>query len=104
MAVFACVSSFVWLLLARSLHGVASACVAISGMGMVAAMYDDEEEERSRVMGYVLGGIATGVLAGYPMGGFLYDFVGKSAPFLIIAMMALLLIGEFMLNNLLLNK
>ena len=43
---------------------------------MIATLYDDDEE-RSRIMGLVLGGIATGVLIGYPLGGFLFDFVRK---------------------------
>ena len=42
---------------------------------MVARMYEDNEEERSKFMGYILGGIATGVLIGYPLGGFLFQFV-----------------------------
>ena len=79
------VSTFPWLLLARSLQGVASACITVAGMGMIARLYSEEEETRSRVMGKVLGGIGVGVLIGYPFGGFLYDFVGKTAPFLIIA-------------------
>lgn len=44
-----------------------------------------EEERRSKVMGIVLGSVALGVLIGYPLGGFLYDFVSESAPFIIIA-------------------
>ena len=99
-SVFAFVSSFGWLLLARSLHGVASACISVAGMGMVAGLYQGNffvhyqkirpqtesskivqfihalkidlnvgevrggDEERSRAMGQVLGGIATGVLLG----------------------------------------
>lgn len=42
-------------------------------------------------MGIVLGSVAVGVLVGYPFGGILYDFVGKSAPFYIIS-------GCFFLN------
>lgn len=34
-------------------------------------------------MGIVLGSVAIGVLIGYPFGGVLYDFIGKSAPFFI---------------------
>jgi len=52
-----------------------------------------EEKERSRVMGYVLGGIAVGVLVGYPLGGFLYDFVGESAPFILISFATGILLG-----------
>ena len=52
-------------------------------MGMIATLYDDDEE-RSRIMGLVLGGIATGVLIGYPLGGFLFDFVDESAPFILL--------------------
>jgi MFS transporter, DHA1 family, solute carrier family 18 (vesicular amine transporter), member 1/2 len=36
-------------------------------------------------MGIVLGSVALGVLIGYPAGGFLYDFVSESAPFIIIS-------------------
>lgn len=36
-------------------------------------------------MGIILGSVALGVLFGYPLGGFLYDFVSESAPFIIIA-------------------
>ena len=121
---FSLVSTFPWLLVARSLQGVASACVAVAGMGMIAHLYDDEKERSkvtavavqesssdpkskepriifmnmtlqitnmihiqrnkgsfgilellsSKVMGNVLGGIAAGVLIGYPFGGVLYDF------------------------------
>ena len=61
-----------------------SSCISVAGMGMIARLYSDEEE-RSKVMGKVLGGIAVGVLIGYPFGGVLYDFVGKTPPFVIIS-------------------
>ena len=57
--VFSVVSKFSWLLIARSLHGVASSCISVCGMGMVARMYEENEEERSKFMGHILGGIAT---------------------------------------------
>jgi MFS transporter, DHA1 family, solute carrier family 18 (vesicular amine transporter), member 1/2 len=44
-----------------------------------------EDSRRSKVMGIVLGSVALGVLIGYPAGGFLYDFVSESAPFIIIS-------------------
>lgn len=44
-----------------------------------------EDHQRSRIMGIILGSVALGVLFGYPLGGFLYDFVSESAPFIIIA-------------------
>lgn len=64
---------------------MASSCIAVAGMGMIAQLYS-EEKERSKVMGYVLGGIAVGVIIGYPFGGVMYDFIGKTAPFLTISM------------------
>ena len=33
--------------MARSLQGIASSCIAVAGMGMIAKMYD-EDQERSR--------------------------------------------------------
>lgn len=40
-------------------------------------------------MGIALGGLALGVLIGPPFGGVMYEFVGKSAPFLILSVLAL---------------
>ena len=57
-------------------------------MGMLADRYPDDKE-RGNAMGLALGGLALGVLIGPPFGGFMYQFVGKSAPFIILALLAL---------------
>lgn len=57
-------------------------------MGMLADRYTDDKE-RGNAMGIALGGLALGVLIGPPFGGIMYEFVGKSAPFLILAALAL---------------
>lgn len=62
-------------------------------MCLVAEHYQDESQ-RSRIMGIVLGAVALGVLLGYPYGGFAYDFLGKMAPFLGISLFAILNIGK----------
>ena len=56
---------------------------------MLAERYPDDKE-RGNAMGIALGGLALGVLIGPPFGGFMYQFVGKSAPFIILAGLALL--------------
>lgn len=58
------------------------------GMGMLADRYQDDKE-RGNAMGIALGGLALGVLIGPPFGGLMYQFVGKSAPFLILSALAL---------------
>jgi MFS transporter, DHA1 family, solute carrier family 18 (vesicular amine transporter), member 1/2 len=58
------------------------------GMGMLAERYPDDKE-RGNAMGIALGGLALGVLIGPPFGGIMYEFVGKSAPFLILSALAL---------------
>ena len=58
-------------------------------MGMLAERFPDDKE-RGNAMGIALGGLALGVLIGPPFGGFMYQFVGKSAPFIVLAMLALL--------------
>ncbi|XP_076708439.1 chromaffin granule amine transporter isoform X2 [Callospermophilus lateralis] len=58
-------------------------------LGMLASVYTDDYE-RGRAMGIALGGLALGVLVGAPFGSVMYEFVGKSAPFLILAFLALL--------------
>ncbi|XP_077295949.1 synaptic vesicular amine transporter-like [Arctopsyche grandis] len=86
---FAYGESYMAMLTARSVQGVCSSFIGVSGMCLAAETFRDEAA-RSRMMGILMGGGALGVLAGYPFGGFLYEFAGKSAPFLIIAAMAFL--------------
>lgn len=74
--------------MARALQGIGSSCSSVSGMGMLADRYTDDKE-RGNAMGIALGGLALGVLIGPPFGGIMYEFVGKSAPFLILSALAL---------------
>lgn len=87
--IFAIGESFATLLVARMLQGVGSACTSVAGMGMLAERYPDDRE-RGNAMAVALGGLALGVLIGPPFGGVLYEFVGKPAPFLVLAIFALL--------------
>ncbi|KAF5928070.1 hypothetical protein HPG69_015336 [Diceros bicornis minor] len=86
---FAFSSSYAFLLIARSLQGIGSSCSSVAGMGMLASVYTDDEE-RGNAMGIALGGLAMGVLVGPPFGSVLYEFVGKTAPFLVLATLVLL--------------
>ncbi|XP_046490478.1 synaptic vesicular amine transporter isoform X1 [Neodiprion pinetum] len=88
---FAFGQSYEVLFLARSIQGVSSACIGVSGMSLVASRYS-EEEERSKIMGFVLGSIALGVLLGYPIGSILYDLSGKTAPLLLVSVAIVFLI------------
>ncbi|KZC03735.1 Synaptic vesicular amine transporter [Dufourea novaeangliae] len=81
---FAFGQSYEVLFLARSIQGISSACIGVSGMSLVASQYP-EEDKRSKIMGFVLGSIALGVLVGYPIGSVLYDLEGKMAPFLLVS-------------------
>ncbi|KAE8748277.1 hypothetical protein FOCC_FOCC004913, partial [Frankliniella occidentalis] len=87
---FALSESYAGLFVARSLQGVASACIGVAGMCLVAEQFP-EESERSRALGLVLGSIALGVLLGYPLGSVAYEFLGKPAPFLVVCAMAFVL-------------
>uniref|UniRef100_A0A4X1SXC7 Solute carrier family 18 member A2 n=1 Tax=Sus scrofa TaxID=9823 RepID=A0A4X1SXC7_PIG len=89
IAVFAFSRSYAFLLIARSLQGIGSSCSSVAGMGMLASVYTDDEE-RGNAMGIALGGLAMGVLVGPPFGSVLYEFVGKTAPFLVLAALVLL--------------
>ncbi|KAK6635752.1 hypothetical protein RUM43_007341 [Polyplax serrata] len=86
--IFAFGRSYSVLFVARALQGVGSSCSSVSGMGMLAEQYPDDKE-RGNAMGIALGGLALGVLIGPPFGGFMSEFVGKSAPFLILSILAL---------------
>ncbi|ENN75493.1 hypothetical protein HUJ04_001706 [Dendroctonus ponderosae] len=88
---FAFGNSYGILVLARALHGSSSAAVAVSGMCILAKNLP--KESRNRLMPLAFGGIALGVLIGYPLGGAAYQLLGKSAPFMLIAFFILISIG-----------
>ncbi|XP_025094241.1 synaptic vesicular amine transporter-like isoform X2 [Pomacea canaliculata] len=89
---FAVSQTFIPLLVARALQGLGSAASAVAGMSIVAERYPDDRG-RSKAMGIALGGAAVGILVGYPYGGFMYTFVGKTVPFLIIGALTLVDLG-----------
>uniref|UniRef100_A0A8C2X0M8 Solute carrier family 18 member A2 n=1 Tax=Cyclopterus lumpus TaxID=8103 RepID=A0A8C2X0M8_CYCLU len=97
---FAFSSSFILLLLARSVQGVGGSCLSVAGMGMLADGYKDGKE-RGRAMGISFTGLALGLIAGAPFGSVMYEFVGKMAPFLVLAAVAVLA-GAKQLHELLL--
>lgn len=79
-------------MLARALHGSSSAAIAVSGMCILAERVP--KDSRFRLMPLAFGGIALGVLIGYPLGGAAYQFIGKAAPFLLIAVFTAFNIGK----------
>lgn len=97
--IFAFGRTYSVLFLARALQGIGSSCSTVSGMGMLAERYPDDKE-RGNAMGVALGGLALGVLIGPPFGGFMYEFVGKTAPFLVLSILAL---GDGLLQLLMLQ-
>ncbi|XP_048378772.1 chromaffin granule amine transporter isoform X1 [Stegostoma tigrinum] len=82
-------NTYFWLFVARALQGIGSSCSSVAGLGMLASYYTDDNE-RGKAMGIALGGIAVGVLVGAPFGSVMYEFVGKSSPFLTLAALALI--------------
>uniref|UniRef100_A0A6I8NNW0 Solute carrier family 18 member A1 n=1 Tax=Ornithorhynchus anatinus TaxID=9258 RepID=A0A6I8NNW0_ORNAN len=86
---FAFSGTYTLLFVARTLQGIGSSFSSVAGLGMLASVYTDDYE-RGSAMGIALGGLALGVLVGAPFGSLMYEFVGKSAPFLILAFLALL--------------
>ncbi|XP_035307772.1 chromaffin granule amine transporter isoform X3 [Cricetulus griseus] len=86
---FAFSGTYALLFVARTLQGIGSSFSSVAGLGMLASVYTDNHE-RGRAMGIALGGLALGLLVGAPFGSVMYEFVGKSSPFLILAFLALL--------------
>ncbi|XP_078094624.1 chromaffin granule amine transporter-like [Mustelus asterias] len=86
---YAFANTYTFLFVARALQGIGSSCSTVAGLAMLASHYPDDIE-RGKAMGIALGGIAVGVLVGAPFGSVMYEFVGKSAPFLTLAALALL--------------
>ncbi|XP_062613862.1 synaptic vesicular amine transporter-like [Saccostrea cucullata] len=90
--VYACAGTFSSFLAGRLAHGIASSFSSIAGMSILADLYESDYE-RSKVMGVAMGGVALGVVVGYPFGGFLYSFCGQSSPFIILCIMIIVDFG-----------
>ncbi|XP_061195949.1 synaptic vesicular amine transporter-like [Saccostrea echinata] len=90
--VYACAGKFSSFLAGRLVHGIASSFSSIAGMSMLAELYQSDYE-RSKVMGVAMGGVALGVVVGYPFGGFLYSLCGQSSPFLILSLFIIIDFG-----------
>ncbi|NXH98416.1 VMAT1 protein, partial [Pachycephala philippinensis] len=86
---FAFSGTYTLLFTARALQGVGSSFSSVAGLGLLASVYPDDAE-RGSAMGIALGGLALGVLIGAPFGSIMYEFVGKAAPFLVLAFLALM--------------
>ncbi|XP_050766067.1 chromaffin granule amine transporter [Gymnogyps californianus] len=86
---FAFSGTYTLLFIARALQGIGSSFSSVAGLGMLASVYTDDFE-RGNAMGIALGGLALGVLIGAPFGSVMYEFAGKSSPFLVLAFLALL--------------
>nr|WP_245676708.1 MFS transporter [Bacillus solimangrovi] len=84
---FAFASNFIFLLIARSLQGVAAAIPWTAGLALLAEVFP--KEERGKVMGIVMSGQAGGVLLGPPFGGWLFELGGYRLPFFSAAAIAL---------------
>ncbi|XP_054252563.1 chromaffin granule amine transporter, partial [Indicator indicator] len=86
---FAFSGTYTLLFIARALQGIGSSFSSVAGLGMLASVYTDDLQ-RGSAMGIALGGLALGVLIGAPFGSVMYELVGKSSPFLVLAFLSLL--------------
>ena len=88
-SVFAFGKSYAVLFIARSMQGLGSAFADTSGLAMIADRFT-EESERTKALGIALAFISFGCLFAPPFGGILYQFAGKTVPFLILASICLI--------------
>ena len=85
---FAFGTSYFWLLFARAFQGIGSSCIRVAGIAVIAHSFPDHKE-RGIIMGYVIsGGLALGIVLGPTFGALMYEFVGRSSPFLVLALIS----------------
>lgn len=85
---FAFAPGLAWLFAARLVQGAADAITWVVGFALIADLYGPAE--RGRAMGLVMAGTSLGLLAGPPIGGWLYELGGLRLPFLIVTGLAIL--------------
>ena len=54
------------------------------------AAHFTDDQERGKVMAFQLSGCGLGVIMGPPIGGIVYGYFGKTAPFIALSFMALI--------------
>ncbi|XP_064421769.1 chromaffin granule amine transporter-like [Latimeria chalumnae] len=81
--------TYTLMFVARVIQGIGSSFSSVAGLGLLASVYTDDSE-RGIAMGVALGGVALGVLVGPPFGSVMYEFFGKSSPFVVLAALAIL--------------
>ncbi len=86
---FAFGNSYQFLFGTRMLQGCASAVTAVTGMGLLAATYDDDQQ-RGKIMGIAIGGLSMGIIVGPIYGSVLYELFGQAVPFITLAGVVLL--------------
>ncbi|CAH1798160.1 unnamed protein product [Owenia fusiformis] len=86
---FAYARRFSVLLITRMAQAIGSSLSVVAGLSFLAAVYKDDAE-RSKATSRAFGGISLGIILGYPYGSAVYEFLGKEAPFLILAGVAVL--------------
>ena len=87
--IFTYTDSLKGLFLARLSQGVGSALAATSGFAMIANVFR-ETVERSKALGITITALALGSFLSVPFSGFLFEFVDKKAPFIALAVLALI--------------
>ncbi|KAK7595085.1 hypothetical protein V9T40_001518 [Parthenolecanium corni] len=87
--IYAFGETFLLLILAKCLQGYGAAGLSVSGLTMLADIYQDHKE-RGTAIGLSLQGLALGNLVGPVFGGVMYELYGKTQPFLILAAISLI--------------
>jgi DHA1 family solute carrier family 18 vesicular amine transporter 1/2 len=90
---FAYATTLPWLFAARLVQGAADGVTWVVGFALIADRYGPSE--RGRVSGIVLSGTSIGIILGPTLGGWLYEAGGMRAPFLTVAVLAMVAAAGF---------
>lgn len=86
---FGLANTYTMLLISRSIQGISSSCDNVSGMALIAEMY--QGEQRTQAFSIVIGAMGIGFIAGPIYGGLMYATTGQLPQFIIMATFALFL-------------
>jgi multidrug resistance protein len=83
-----------WLFAARLVQGAADAVTWVVGFALIADLY--ASHERGRVTGFVMMGTSCAIMVGPTIGGWLYEIGGMRAPFVTVAVLAVIVLALFL--------